>query len=78
MEVMPTEAKGKSWVERRQLMLFEIQELIRQEVPCESDYLVARIELKTGLSRDKAGEALGTFFNAKFVEIKNKKVVLLK
>jgi hypothetical protein len=77
MDMQPNE-KGKSWVERRKLMLFEIRQLIKQIVPCEPDYLIAQIEIETGLSRDKAQEVLGTFFNAKLVEIKNKLVVIRK
>jgi len=70
--------KHSNWIESRKILLLEVKQLIIKLVPCESDFLVANIEIETGLSRIKAQEALGTFFNSKFIEIKNKMVVIKK
>ena len=72
------ELKTTFYKEDKKKTYEQIRELIKQSVPCEPDYLIAKIELETGLSRVKAQEALGTFFNAKMIAVKNKLVVIHK
>lgn len=75
--------KGRmGWVEQRRIIILECEILINKLAPCSPEKIVAEIEYKTGLSNQKAKEAMNIFLQRGIIKIEsdkktNDKIVVL-